>query len=910
MKRQVITSILATAAIASFVANAEMITVAEAEALASRFLPAATATAGSAASTIDLRSTVTTEAGAPGVYLFDLNKGNGFVIVAGDDNVTNPILGYSDEYSVDAIPPQMQYMLEQYAQEIAAVSGASQANTLGRQATTSGLPAAVEPLLSNNQWGQTAPFNALTPEINGQHAVTGCVATSTAQVMSYWKYPANGVGSWNYRYNDLDYISAKFSDGNYNWDLMPRIITTNSPQAQKDEVAKLMYHVGVAMNMRYGLNESSAYGPTVVYAMTDNFKYDMGTRIIQRPYFTNALWEQILRQELAAGRPVIYTGTSTTGGHQFVCDGYNAEGYFHINWGWFGGYNGYFRLTGLVPEGVDVKGFQKGYNYNQTAIIGMQPDQGHGTEYNYMVIGQTYSTTNAIDFNLYLAGYTAHAGQVNLEVGFMTADVNEPVVNPSRITKAEDFAVTPTVALRGSGQIFQKKFFNGTISCDVVKAQHLTDGEYYIYPVFRPAGSTDADWQIIPVKKSQSIHINVHGGSASVLTAPATTLQLDSFTAPTRVVLGQKARFDATLTALDGEFDGQIAMEIRDIAGNTVASAGIHLAAMVANDPTTFGMMVQIPTDIPTGTYTANLKAAGQPVGDPLSFEIKSGKIALDTDNFPEYAILAAAMEYDTDGDGYLNDSEISKVTRLNLAEQGMTTVDGLENFHNLQVLNINDNEISTLDLSHFPSLLSLQANNNNLMALNTAAAPGLVVLKVANNHIASLNVKTLTQLQTLDITNNPIAAINLTDTDALTTFNSDSRIYVSTADTRTIDLSDFDDVDPMMISNLRGATITGNYLTIEGKEAKYDYNTGDENHPTLPVTLTSIDADINTSGIDATEADSLFTINGLTISADAPATLINAAGQIVAQGTTLTAPAAGLYLLNINNTTVKVLLR
>lgn len=911
MKLQVITSILASFAVSTaLVANAETISAVEAEAIASRFMPAATAASGSKGG-IELRKTVKTATGENGVYLFDVNNGNGFVIVAGDDNVANPVLGYGDEFTTDEIPPQMQYMLDQYAAEVAAAGQMGQASTCGTQLRNSGLPTSVAPLLGGNLWGQTSPFNGMTPEINGKHTVTGCVATSTAQVMRYWSYPATGKGSYNYRWNGLDYINAKFYEGNYDWDNMP-MSYVNATQEQKDEVAKLMYHVGVSVNMKYGLSESSAYGPTVVYAVTDNFKYDLGTRIIQRPYFTNAHWEQILRQELAAGRPIIYTGTSQTGGHQFVCDGYNEEGYFHINWGWNGGCNGYFRLTALVPDGVDVAGYLAGYNNNQTAIIGMQPDKGHSIDYGYMVIGQAFSTTNAIDFNLYLAGYTCHAGAVNLDFGFMVADENAPVVDANRITTAKNFTVTPSVALRASGSIYQKKFCNETINCDVVKSQNLTDGDYYLFPVFRPTGSEASDWQIVPVKKSPSIHISVKDGKATVIDQPATTLELDSFEAPKTAIVGQKAKFNATFTALDGEFNGLISLNIYNAAGTVAATAGNHLAAFVAGETQTFTLVAQIPENLPLGTYSAELKAAGAVQGDRIYFEVKSGAVDLDSENFPEYGILAAAMAYDLDGDNRLSDAELAKVTRLNLASQGLESTAGLENFYNLQVLNISDNHISSIDLSAFPSLLSLQADNNNLMSLNVAETPELVVLKVANNHIDELNVNTLTKLKTLDITNNPIAGINLEAADALTTFNSDSKIFVSTASNPTIDLEDLPGVDPAMVSNLRGAHLTGNYLTLEGNEAKYDYNTGDA-HYTLPVTIASIDAIGNTSGISSTEADAAapFAINGLAISFNGAATLFAANGATVATGiNAIEAPAAGLYILSINGQAYKVILR
>ena len=889
------------------VATAETISVAEASNIASRFLPAATTSTASEAPSLELRSTISTEEGTPAVYLFDINRGSSFVLVAGDDKAANPVLGYGDNLSTGSIPPQMQYMLEQYAAEMSAAP----ASVAAPASISAGLPSSVEPLLGDNQWGQTSPFNGMTPESNGQHTVVGCVATSTSQVMRYWSYPAQGTGSYNYRYNGVDYIGAKFGETTYNWNEMPMRYGADATDAQKEAVATLMYQVGVSVNMQYGLSESSAYGTSVIYALTDNFGYDKGTRLIQRAFFTNAMWEQTLRQELAAGRPVIYSGQSTEGGHQFVCDGYNAEGYFHFNWGWNGNCNGYFLVSALVPDGVGTGGYAEGYNYNQTAIIGMQPDKGHGIDYALMTIGQNFSMTDSNNYNIYLAGYTFHTGEVSIDFGFMVSDSKAPVVNAGRIAKVTSYTVKPTVAMRGSGQIYQKKIYNGAVSFNAARELGLSDGDYYVFPVFRPAGSTSADWQIVPVKKQQSIHIRVAGGNTTAIADAASAVELDSFSAPAKAYVGQKATFTATLTSVNGEFDGVIGLDILDGSNNVVASAGTHMAALVENRPQEFSLVAQLPQNIATGEYTVRLKAAGQAIGYS-EVTVASAAVALNEVNFPEYAILAAAQAYDTDNNGILSDEELSKVTRLNLAGQDLYSAESLSHFYNLQVLNVSDNNLTALDLSTMPSLISLQADNNRLMSLNASAARGLVVLKVANNDIDNLDVNTLSKLKTLDITNNPIAGINLTGTDALTSFSSDSHVYLSANDSRTIDLDELPGVDPTMIGNLRGASLTGSYLTFDGTQASYEYNTGDANHPVLPVTLTSVSTAPFTSGIDAAEADNAaaFGIDGLTVNAATAGTLYNTNGIAVASGATMTAPAAGLYILSINGESFKVLLR
>lgn len=87
---------------------------------------------------------------------------------------------------------------------------------------------------------------------------------------------------------------------------------------------------------------------------------------------------QIIDTELAAGRPVLYGGQASDGGHQFICDGKDGEGLYHINWGWSGSQNGYFDLSLLNPEkgGTGSGSSTEGYNRLCSMTIGIAPDNG------------------------------------------------------------------------------------------------------------------------------------------------------------------------------------------------------------------------------------------------------------------------------------------------------------------------------------------------------------------------------------------------------------------------------------------------------------------------------------------------------------------------------------------------------
>jgi len=320
-------------------------------------------------------------------YVFNAET-DGFVIVAGDDNVI-PILGYSHEGSFhpNNIPPNMQKWLESYKTEIRYaiennITATEEIQTEWQElkadffVKTSTKSLAVSPLV-NTKWGQGNPYNAQCPGSGNNKAVTGCVATAMAQIMKYWNYPAQGTGSHSYRSQNYGQLSANFGNTTYQWSLMPVPSTTSSNSA----VATLMYHCGVSVDMNYGPQESGAYVISAAsplthcaeYALKTYFGYKNSLRGIQRNNYTETQWINLLKTELNAARPVLYVGYGDEGGHAFVCDGYDNNNYFHFNWGWRGTSDGYFYVSALNPGNLGTGGGSGGFNTHQQAIIGIEP---------------------------------------------------------------------------------------------------------------------------------------------------------------------------------------------------------------------------------------------------------------------------------------------------------------------------------------------------------------------------------------------------------------------------------------------------------------------------------------------------------------------------------------------------------
>lgn len=189
-----------------------------------------------------------------GYYAYNIGQGNGYVIVATDDNVENTILGYSDKGTFDTtrMPDNMRWWLTEYDRQVEEASKLTK-EQLRSMRTRRMAPAAeyieISPLLTT-RWNQDAPYNDLCPvDASGQRSMTGCVATAMAQVMNYHKWPKTGTGSNSYDWYDGNMLSCDFSQSTYDWDNMLDTYNESSPTEAKTAVAKLMYDVGIAVNM-------------------------------------------------------------------------------------------------------------------------------------------------------------------------------------------------------------------------------------------------------------------------------------------------------------------------------------------------------------------------------------------------------------------------------------------------------------------------------------------------------------------------------------------------------------------------------------------------------------------------------------------------------------------------------------
>lgn len=323
--------------------------------------------------TLDLVYTYYDNNGNTCFYVF--NYDDGFVMISADDRV-KPVLAYSEEgvFNVNNISDGLEYYMKHYASTITDIIENDRIATqdiidewnlvLGKGVITEmPLLRTVEPLVSL-MWNQDYPYNSLCPVDYmgpGGHVYAGCVATAMSMVMKFWNYPERGEGSYSYTPEGYPQQTANFGETVYDWDNMPNSISAGSSQTQINAIATLMYHCGVSVDMIYGPDASGAYSNDVYDAITTYFNYSESSRYEDREDYTKYEWENMLINNFDQGMPAYYSGSGNTGGHAFICDGYNENRYFHFNWGWSGYNNGYFAIDALNVYGQTFNDYQAAY---------------------------------------------------------------------------------------------------------------------------------------------------------------------------------------------------------------------------------------------------------------------------------------------------------------------------------------------------------------------------------------------------------------------------------------------------------------------------------------------------------------------------------------------------------------------
>ena len=432
------------------------------------------------------KTIMTKESNEEALYIFDDSKGNGFVVLSADDNFP-AVVGYSERGTslTGNVNAGLEWLLGEYAAQVeyARENNVSVVLTRGEGDDDK---APIEPLVKS-KWDQNAPYYnnapALKPTISN-HSAAGCVAVALAQVMNYYKYPAVGTGTGSATW-DGGTITEDLSTYPFDWNnILDTYEKGQYTEEQGKAVADLVYACGLAVNSTYA-RTTLAKTITDVTALCENFGYSKNLRYHYRDYVsTQAEWEDIVYGSLSRQCPVIYAGGDESGGgHSFVCDGYQGDGYFHINWGWGGDSDGYYLLNLLNPSDQGTGGTAAGYNDRQYVITDIRP----------AAEGETAEYQPAIFY--YRGDFVFNNGKT------FNGDGSSKGFYSRSPYEAEYFWGIHIVDSKGEGQFRMKepkvyaygKGVTGMTYSDL--ADDLEDGVYKIYPIFY--ADNDEDFRYI-----------------------------------------------------------------------------------------------------------------------------------------------------------------------------------------------------------------------------------------------------------------------------------------------------------------------------------------------------------------------------------------------------------------------------
>ncbi len=437
-------------------------------------------------------------------YVFNNPEQLGWVIVAGDDRA-RPILAYGDEEYFDEseVPECVQDWLNSYVEQIESIDTPKEEEPESTETSViSSSKTKIAPLLGATKWAQGLPYNQQCPIVSDTYCKAGCVAIAMAQIMYYHKSSFGSKYIPEYTSSDLDMTMPALSATTFNWSIMnPWYDDASSTSASAQEVQKLVKYCGQAVEMNYGTGSSGASSDR--NAFVTYFNYDKNSQQIAREDVNATTWENTIYTELAQGRPVYISARKLNGGHAFICDGYNGDGFYHINWGWRGSNNGFFALNALSDGntgGTGAASGEEGYTIEMQIITGLEPSKSSQTNTDNNTVSIYSSRKNNI-LGIRLPNGTTSTTATYSRSSSSSAFTNVALIanywNTSRQTFTYDLGwalcdangnikSTHTVS---TGKSLQGGYYTYPTS-SISIGSGISSGTYYLKPICRISGTT------------------------------------------------------------------------------------------------------------------------------------------------------------------------------------------------------------------------------------------------------------------------------------------------------------------------------------------------------------------------------------------------------------------------------------
>jgi len=433
----------------------------------------------------------------PAYYIFTNPNDKKFVIISGESKL-NELVGYGDKMTENPndMPPYFKLFLKEYERVVKEVRSKAATTTPQRP-----IKRKVEPLLTC-KWSQYDPFNKYTPLSNGQHTPTGCVATATAQVMFYNKWPKN---------RPQDYIASTGDDAKksatYWWDEMKNTTNEMRTEHSRQAVGVLMSDIGKAVNMRYYYRGSDSNLQYACNALRDKFDYTV--RYLDKNFLPANDFLNEVMQEISDGYPVLVVG----GPHAFVYDGYDEQGLIHTNWGWGGENDGYFDIN-IVTLNVSGFALNSGTFWDDISVVFAHPNDGKATPFKDIERGLDARTTTSLTIDKTEASRSesfsakieklGSYSSVKGELGVFTGKVALALYND----KNEQVKIFNSTA---SDQTWASIFTSMSFDVTDINFKGIEEGNYHLVPVFSEMLDTKTkehgDWK--PINHANKIEVKL-----------------------------------------------------------------------------------------------------------------------------------------------------------------------------------------------------------------------------------------------------------------------------------------------------------------------------------------------------------------------------------------------------------------
>jgi len=518
------------------------------------------------------------------LYIFGSSNG-GFVVISGDD-IVRPVLAYSTEgrFITEDMPDNIRWWFNAMGE---AIEISRKEGLKADKKTIEDWDALLNPtkeggsanepvvLMETALWDQGKPYNIKCPTVNGKSTVTGCVATAGAIVMRYHQWPFAGKGTlpeWSFTSDSYINVTIEARELGYlyDWDNMP--LTKPVSEAEQEAVATLISDVGLMAKCQYTHNATGAFTEDLYNGLLTYMQFSEDARYLDRKGHSTEEWCAMLQKDLREVGPVLYAGSGADGGHQFVFDGYDNQGYFHVNWGWSGNDNGFFSIDQLKPSSSAA------FNQYEDAILGLSP----ATFLEPGAIQLTASSTTDVSVFDYEHTFFVRANVINKFGGNYSGRFAVALCN----SKGEQKMIVSEDC-----PIKEKDLTNSTeiaVAC-VIGKDDVEEGDKLVL-LCKNAGQKE--WETVK-------------GTSSKITNGIAVKNFDSIDSFTSVT------YDNTSKTLTVKTKSSVEWTVKDEKGSNVSSVGFS------------GGKLDIQTaELPAGTYKITLKYEGQ----TKEFTFKAGK--------------------------------------------------------------------------------------------------------------------------------------------------------------------------------------------------------------------------------------------------------------------------------------------